>query len=174
MILYGFCANVTSGIRVYNRQNIFPVRKDADVIPDELLDKLIPDNNAGEGSTSGQGYVVNTQSGARKILDVVNTYMTNKLTADELALILKYRDRFTFTAGVGDRRRDFISRFAFVTNWHGEDVNNLLLAPDPWNDPHYNFRLTFSADAGTMTLTDSHANTPSTYGALRYFTIRQK
>lgn len=137
-----------------------------------LLDKLLPENNAREGSESVQGYVLNTQGHDRAILDVANAYLINKLTAEELALILRNRDQFTFTIGVGDRRVEFKSRFRIVTNWHGEDVSNFLLVPDPWGNPRYNFRLTFAGGTGTFRLTDTHASA-DTYGSLRYFAIRK-
>ncbi|EPI4879941.1 hypothetical protein ACWH6B_001737 [Salmonella enterica subsp. enterica serovar Newport] len=140
----------------------------------ELLDKLLPENNAREGSTSGQGYVLNTQDAARSLLDVANAYMTNKLTADELALILRNRDKFTFTIGVGDRRATFKGRFAQATNWHGEDVVNLLLRPNPPGVPEYGFTLTFSGASGTIKVVDSHVGTHNAYGSVRYFTIRKK
>lgn len=142
-------------------------------IPVSLLDKLKPQNNTGLGSTSVLGKVLNTRDNIMPLLDVVNNWLTNKLTADELALILRNRSRFTFTIGVGDRRAEFKGRFKIATNWRGEDVDNFLLAPDPWNNPPYNFRLTFTGGAGTMKLTDTHAGT-NTYGSIRYFTIRER
>ncbi|EEY2695523.1 hypothetical protein HFX43_004600 [Salmonella enterica] len=142
-------------------------------IPQSILDKLKPQNNTGLGSASVQGNLLNTRASTMPVLDVANTYLTNKLTADELALILRNRSRFTFTIGVGDRRAEFKSRFRIATNWHGEDVDNLLLAPDPWNDPPYSFRMTFTGSAGTMKLTDTHAS-QNTYGSIRYFTVRVK
>lgn len=143
-------------------------------IPQPILDKLLPENNVREGSTSGQGYVLNTQDAARSLLDVANAYMTNKLTADELALILRNRDKFTFTIGVGDRRTTFKGRFALATNWHGEDVVNLLLRPNPPGVPEYGFTLTFSGASGTIKVVDSHVGTHNAYGSVRYFTIRKK
>ncbi|EAP9511080.1 hypothetical protein L1O59_002329 [Salmonella enterica] len=143
------------------------------IIPRSVLDKIKPQNNTGLGSASALGNLLNTRASTMPILDVANTYLTNKLTDDELALILRNRNRFTFTIGVGDRREEFKSRFRIATNWHGEDADNLLLAPDPWNDPHYNFRLTFTGSAGTVKLTDSHAGS-NTYGSVRYFIIRVK
>ncbi|EAM6080678.1 hypothetical protein CDJ04_07160 [Salmonella enterica] len=142
-------------------------------VPESLRQKLLPQNNTGLGSASVQGNLLNTRASTMPVLDVVNNWLTNKLTADELALILRNRSRFTFTIGVGDRREEFKSRFRIATNWHGEDVSNFLLSPDPWNDPHYNFRLTFTGSAGTMKLTDTHAS-PDTYGSIRYFTVREK
>ncbi|EGF4127695.1 TPA: hypothetical protein ACIT51_000087 [Salmonella enterica subsp. enterica serovar Java] len=142
--------------------------------PPSLLDKLKPQNNTGLGSASVQGNVLNTQDATRTILSVANTYLTNKLTADEMALILNNQGKFTFSIGVGDRRTDFISRFALATNWHGEDVTNFQLRPNPAGAPEYDFRLTFSASAGTMSVTDNHVGTHSVYGSIRYFTIRQK
>ncbi|EAW9081245.1 hypothetical protein F3V99_15500 [Salmonella enterica] len=142
-------------------------------IPQSILDKLKPQNNTGLGSASVQGNLLNTRASTMPILDVVNNWLTNKLASDELALILRNRSRFSFTIGVGDRRAEFKSRFRIATNWHGEDADNLLLAPDPWNDPHYNFRLTFTGSAGTMKLTDTHASS-NTYGSIRYFTIREQ
>ncbi|EAQ6130936.1 hypothetical protein AXA91_20880 [Salmonella enterica] len=153
--------------------NAVVMGKGAPLFSAALLDKLKPQNSAGLGSVSVQGNVLNTRTGTMPVLDVANTYLTNKLTADELALILRNRDKFTFTIGVGDRRAEFKSRFRIATNWHGGDADNLLLAPDPWNDPRYNFRLTFTGSAGTMKLTDTHAS-PDTYGSIRYFTIREK
>ncbi|HBM0094843.1 hypothetical protein ACEY8Q_16955 [Salmonella enterica subsp. enterica] len=142
-------------------------------IPQPILDKLKPQNNTGLGSASVQGNLLNTRASTMPVLDVVNNWLTNKLASDELALILRNRSRFSFTIGVGDRRAEFKSRFRIATNWHGEDADNLLLVPDPWNDPHYNFRLTFTGSAGTMKLTDTHAS-PNTYGSIRYFTIREQ
>lgn len=63
--------------------------------PQSLLDKLKPQNNTGLGSTTVQGTVLNTQDATRTILNVVNTYLTDKLTADEMAWILSHRDKFT-------------------------------------------------------------------------------
>ncbi|HFW3088621.1 TPA: hypothetical protein ACIBE3_002158 [Salmonella enterica subsp. enterica serovar Reading] len=141
-------------------------------IPHAIQDKLQPKNNTGLGSTTAQGAVLNTQAAARTILNVVNTYLTDKLTADEMAWILSHRDKFTFSIGVGDRRTEFISRFALATNWHGEDVTRLQLRPNPTGAPEYDLRLTFSASAGTMTVTDNHVGVRNTYGSLRYFAIR--
>lgn len=143
-------------------------------IPPSLLDKLKPQNNTGLGSTAVRGTVLNTQDAARTILSVANAYLVNKLTADEMAWILSHRDKFTFSIGVGDRRGGVEGRFAIATNWHGEDVTRLLLRPNPPSAPEYDFRLTFSASAGTLILTDNHVSMPDTFGGLRYFTIRQK
>ncbi|EEN5587743.1 hypothetical protein [Salmonella enterica] len=143
-------------------------------VPDSIKVKLNPQNSTGLGSTTAQGIVLNTQAAARTILNVVNTYLTDKLTADEMAWILSHRDKFTFSIGVGDRRTEFISRFALATNWHGEDVTNFQLRPNPAGAPEYDLRLTFSASAGTMTVTDNHVGTRNTYGSLRYFAIRMK
>ncbi|EBP9265361.1 hypothetical protein ATS45_21155 [Salmonella enterica] len=175
MISIGFYVNTVSGIRIYNQLNIFHRYPTAGTdIPGAILDKLKPQNNTGLGSASIQGNVLNTQDATRTILNVVNTYLTDKLTADEMAWILSHRDKFTFSIGVGDRRKDFISRFALATNWHGEDVVNFQLRPNPAGAPEYDFRLTFSASAGTMSVTDNHVGTHSVYGSIRYFTIRQK
>ncbi|EHK2737162.1 hypothetical protein J9K13_004771 [Salmonella enterica] len=141
-------------------------------IPRTIQNKLQPQNNAGLGSTTDQGAVLNTRAADRAILNVANTYLTDQLTADEMAWILSHRDKFTFSIGVGDRRTDFISRFALATNWHGEDVTNFQLRPNPPGAPEYDFRLTFSASAGTMTVTDNHVGVRNTYGSLRYFAIR--
>ncbi|EIO8740619.1 hypothetical protein LRG41_003200 [Salmonella enterica] len=141
-------------------------------IPRAIQDKLQPQNNTGLGSTTLQGNVLNTQGATRTIISVANTYLTNKLTADEMAWILSHRDKFTVSTGVGDRRKEFISRFALATNWHGEDVTNFQLRPNPAGAPEYDLRLTFSASAGTMTVTDNHVGTRNTYGSLRYFVIR--
>ncbi|HGB5310793.1 TPA: hypothetical protein ACIVON_005342 [Salmonella enterica subsp. enterica serovar Poona] len=141
-------------------------------IPRAIQDKLQPQNNTGLGSTTLQGNVLNTQDAARTILSMANTYLTNKLTADEMAWILSHRDKFTFTIGVGDRRSEFKGRFALATNWHGEDVNNFQLRPNPADAPEYGFTLTVDGSAGTITVTDSHVGTHNTYGSLRYFTIR--
>lgn len=173
MIYFGLVC-VKSGVKVYNAKNIFPVAcAEEIVLPADLIAKLTPQNSTGLGSASVQGNLLNTRASTMPVLDVVNTWLTNKLTADELALILRNRNRFTFTIGVGDRRAEFKSRFRIATNWHGEDADNLLLAPDPWNDPRYNFRLTFTGSAGTMKLTDTHASS-NTYGSIRYFTVRVK
>ncbi|EBW3150345.1 hypothetical protein DPB66_02355 [Salmonella enterica subsp. enterica serovar Java] len=139
-----------------------------------LLAKLRPENSTGLGSTSVQGNVLTTRSGPESVLSAVNTYLTDKLTGDELKIILNNRDKFEFAIGVGDRRSGVVSRFVIASNWHGEDVNNLLLLPNPPNAPEYDFRLTFSADTGTLTLTDNHVLVPNTYGGMRYLTVRVK
>ncbi|EEM6321768.1 hypothetical protein C9H16_09605 [Salmonella enterica] len=145
-----------------------------DEIPWSLRLKLQPQNNTGLGSTSSQGNVLFTRSNAYPLLDVVNTYLKTPLTADELKTILDNRDKFEFAIGVGDRRDGVVGRFVVASNWHGEDVNNLLLRPNPKDAPEYDFRLTFSAEAATLTLTDNHAAVPNTFGGLRYFTARFK
>ncbi|EBQ4755637.1 hypothetical protein LE36_19320 [Salmonella enterica subsp. diarizonae] len=142
-------------------------------VPESLRQKLLPQNNTGLGSGSVLGNVLNTRDAPMPIIDVVNNWLTNKLTADELALITRNRERFTFTIGAGDRRAEFKGRFAIATNWSGDDVDDLLLTPDPWSDQHYNFRLTFTGSAGTMKLTDTHSGL-NKYGSLRYFTVREK
>ncbi|HCM2000515.1 TPA: hypothetical protein N3A45_003661 [Salmonella enterica subsp. salamae serovar [1],40:z35:e,n,x,z15] len=143
-------------------------------VPEFILDKLLPENSTGLGSTSVQGTLLLTQPKPRRILDVVNMYLKNPLTESELALILGNREQFKFTAGVGDRRPEFKGRFRLVENWQGEDVSGYLLSPDPYNNPQYRFLLTFSGEDGSLVLTDSHANQPDKYGSLRYFTIRMK
>lgn len=139
-----------------------------------LLAKLRPENNTGLGSTTVPGNVLPTQAGSRTILNVVNTYLVNKLTAEELKTVLDNRDKFEFTIGVGDRRSGAISRFKIATNWHGEDVSKRILTPDPFNDPPYHHTLTFSGTTGQMTMTDTHAGENSTYGSIRYMTVRYK
>ncbi|EAT1856517.1 hypothetical protein PRB20_000043 [Salmonella enterica] len=139
-----------------------------------MLAKLRPENSTGLGSGTVQGNVVPTQAASRIILNVVNTYLVNKLTADELKIILDHRDKFEFTVGVGDRRSGVKSRFRIATNWHGEDVSKRILTPDPFNDPPYHHTLTFSGTTGQMTMTDDHVGSPSTYGSIRYMTVRYK
>lgn len=158
------------GIIIHGSRIVFGTRND---IPQSLQNKLQPQNNTGLGSTAVRGTVLNTQDAARTILSVANAYLVNKLTADEMAWILSHRDKFTFSIGVGDRRGGVEGRFAIATNWHGEDVTRLQLRPNPSGAPEYDFRLTFSASAGTLTLTDNHVFTPNTYGGLRYFIIRK-
>ncbi|ELD4017372.1 hypothetical protein QI600_003202 [Salmonella enterica] len=138
-----------------------------------LLQKLLPDNRTGPGSGSRQGNVIPTPVSNRPVLDIVNTYLKEKLTADELRFILDNRDRFVFTIGTGDRRADFSSRFSIATNWHGGDVTGLVLTPDPYNAQQYRHTLTFSASQGTMSLTDTHSGA-NNYGSIRYFTISGK
>ncbi|HFW3091552.1 TPA: hypothetical protein ACIBE3_005326 [Salmonella enterica subsp. enterica serovar Reading] len=174
MISIGFYVNTVSGIRIYNQLNIFHRYPTAGTdIPGTILDKLKSQNNTGLGSTTVQGTVLNTWDGGRAILTIANTYLTNKLTADEMAFILSNRSQFEFIIGVGDRRAEFKGRFVLATNWHGEDVNNFQLRPNPAGAPEYDFRLTFSASAGTMTVTDNHVGSHNTYGSLRYFAIRK-
>lgn len=139
-----------------------------------LLNKLKPQNHTGLGSQSIQGNLINSRVSERQILDVANIYLTDKLTADELKIILNNWNKFEFAIGVGDRRPGAVSRFAIASNWHGEDVNNLLLRPNPPDAPEYDLRLTFSAKDETLKLTDNHVSVPNTYGGLRYFTIRVK
>lgn len=165
----------------YRRGGIMPVSGVAVIgggnrpeFPPALTEKLSPENSTGLGSTSVQGTLLLTQPKPRRILDVANTYLKNHLTEDEMTFILRNRERFSFTPGVGDRRTDFISRFVKINNWDGEDVSGLRLRPNPPGAPEYFFTLTFSAVSGTMTLTDNHVQCPDTYGSLRYFTIRIK
>ncbi|HAD5968605.1 TPA_asm: hypothetical protein G1Q02_17450 [Salmonella enterica subsp. enterica serovar Typhimurium] len=141
-------------------------------VPASLRQKLLPQNNIGLGSVSSLGNVLNTRDAPMPLLDVINNWLTNKLTADELALITRNRDRFTFAIGVGDRREAFKSRIVEADNWHGEDANNLKLTPNPPGAPAYNFTLSFTAANAMTSLTDSHAGQPNTYGALRYLTVR--
>lgn len=163
-------SQLPAGIILHGRRIVFG---NTGGIPQSLLDKLKPQNNTGLGSTTVQGTVLNTQAATRTILSVANTYLTNKLTADEMALILSNRSQFEFIIGVGDRRPEFKERFVLATNWHGEDVTRLQLRPNPAGAPEYDFRLTFSASAGTMTVTDNHVGSHNTYGSLRYFAIRK-
>ncbi|HGB3676233.1 TPA: hypothetical protein ACIVDA_004277 [Salmonella enterica subsp. enterica serovar Muenchen] len=160
----------TGGIIIHGSRIVFGTMND---IPQSLQSKLQPQNNTGLGSTGAQGIVLNTWDGDREILAIANTYLTNKLTADEMAFILSNRSQFEFIIGVGDRRAEFKGRFALATNWHGEDVTRLQLRPNPTGAPEYDFRLTFSASAGTMTVTDNHVGSHNTYGSLRYFAIRK-
>lgn len=143
-------------------------------VPATLCQKLLPQNNTGLGSTSTQGNLLSTRGNALSVLFVVNTYLNDKLTDDELGIILNNRDKFEFAIGVGDRRTSLVSRFKIATNWHGEDVTQRVLTPDPFNDPLYRHTLTFSGETGLMTVTDSHAGTVNTYGGIRYFTVRKK
>ncbi|EDS8888663.1 hypothetical protein GQC79_003592 [Salmonella enterica] len=146
----------------------------ADEIPWSLRLKLEPQNSTGLGSPSVLGNPVNTQLPERRILDVVNAYLKTPLTSAELNLILTKRDKFEFTAGLGDRRVAFMERFRLITNWHGEDVTNLSPKPEPWDGwPAYQFRLSFSGATGMMKLTDNHSGA-NTYGSMRYLTIRVK
>ncbi|EDY1994211.1 hypothetical protein JYL57_001450 [Salmonella enterica subsp. enterica serovar Typhimurium] len=168
-------SQLPAGIVLHRGRIVFgSARGEGGGIPQSILDKLKPQNNTGLGSTTAQGTVLNTQAATRTILSVANTYLTNKLTADEMAFILSNRSQFEFIIGVGDRRAEFKGRFALATNWRGEDVTNFQLRPNPAGAPEYDFRLTFSASAGTMTVTDNHVGTRNTYGSLRYFTIRQR
>ena len=140
------------------------------VIPAGLRKKLQPANRTGLGSTTVGGNVITTQWDSRSILSVVNTYLQEPLTASELEFILQHRKHFVFTAGMGDRRWDFYWRFGIMTNWHGEDVRDLLMQPWVYDSQHYNFRLTFDGESGQMTLTDTHYG-DNNYGSLRYLTI---
>ncbi|HAK6117979.1 TPA: hypothetical protein H2R31_003030 [Salmonella enterica] len=168
-------SQLPAGIILHGRRIVFGnAGGEGGGIPQSLLDKLKPQNNTGLGSTGAQGIVLNTWDGGREILAIANTYLTNKLTADEMTLILSNRSQFEFIIGVGDRRPEFKGRFVLATNWHGEDVTRLQLRPNPAGAPEYDFRLTFSAGAGTMTVTDNHVGSHNTYGSLRYFTIRKK
>ncbi|HFW3091096.1 TPA: hypothetical protein ACIBE3_004791 [Salmonella enterica subsp. enterica serovar Reading] len=170
-------SQLPAGIILHERRIVFgDAGGEGGGIPQSLLDKLTVQNNTGLGSTGTQGIVLNTWDGGREILTIANTYLTNKLTADEMALILSNRSQFEFIIGVGDRRPEFKGRFVLATNWHGEDVINFQLRPNPAGAPEYDFRLTFSAgtSAGTMTVTDNHVGSHNTYGSLRYFTIRKK
>ncbi|HAK6119860.1 TPA: hypothetical protein H2R31_005024 [Salmonella enterica] len=167
-------SQLPAGIILHERRIVFgDAGGEGGGIPQSLLDKLTVQNNTGLGSTGTQGIVLNTWDGGREILTIANTYLTNKLTADEMALILSNRSQFEFIIGVGDRRPEFKGRFVLATNWHGEDVNNFQLRPNPADAPEYDFRLTFSAGAGTMTVTDNHVGSHNTYGSLRYFAIRK-
>ena len=143
------------------------------VVPAGLRKKLQPANRTGLGSTTVGGNVIITQWGARSILSVVNTYLQEPLTDSELSFILQHRKHFVFTAGMGDRRENFCWRFGIMTNWHGEDVKDLLMQPWVYSAQHYNFRLTFDGERGQMTLTDSHSG-DNNWGSLRYLTIEMK
>ena len=159
---------VSSGTPVLgNRPSVF-------VIPAGLRKKLQPTNRTGLGSTTVGGNVITTQWGARSILSVVNTYLQEPLTDSELSFILQHRKHFVFTAGMGDRRPDYCWRFGLMTNWHGEDVKDLLMQPWVYDSEHYNFRLTFDGESGQMTLTDTHYGDDNKWGCLRYLTVEVK
>ncbi|EDR5178694.1 hypothetical protein CEH78_004738 [Salmonella enterica] len=141
-------------------------------VPASLRQKLLPENNIGLGSESALGTAIPTGNVNRHIWEVINNWLINKLTFDDWVIIRENMDRFTFAIGVGDRREAFKSRIVEADNWHGEDVNNLKLTPNPPGAPAYNFTLSFTAADAMTSLTDSHAGQPNTYGALRYLTVR--
>ncbi|HAG0017478.1 TPA: hypothetical protein G8O67_004864 [Salmonella enterica] len=140
----------------------------------ELQVKLSPRNRTGMGTPTSLGDAWHSTPTEVSILDVVNHYLVNPLTAVEMKYILAHPEKFTFEMGAGDRREGFKSRIVEVDNWHGEDVTGLVLTPNPAGAPAYKFSLTFSAVTGMMKLTDGHAGQPNTYGALRYLTVRAK
>lgn len=154
-------------------RSVFPGESVA-VFSQDTLNKLQPENNTGLGSNKVQGNVIPTRVN-RSLLDVANTYLTSKLTADELALILAHRDRFDFTIGTGDRRpqADLVARFAIADNWRGEDAEGVVLTPDPYGPQPHRPTLTWSAAGGMLKLTDSHAG-QNLYCSIRYFTIRMR
>ncbi|EDX0374309.1 hypothetical protein GTL21_005114 [Salmonella enterica] len=137
------------------------------MFPPAIARKLEQSNHTGTGNETTLGKVIKTGVAAMPVLDVVNTYLIDKLTPEEMQVIMQVgKDRYGFQLGVGDRREDFKSRFSLATNWSGGDVQDYLL-PEPWTGtPHYNFRLTFSREQGMIKLTDNHAG-ENNYGAIR-------
>jgi hypothetical protein len=141
---------------------------------DALLNKLLPANNTGLGSTTTQGNVLATQTTARTLLSVINTYLVTALTQAELDVILANPADFVFSIGYGDRRGGSInSRFDTASNWSGAEVKALLLSPEPFSSQPYNHKLTFSrSGGGSVTVIDSHYG-ENNYGSIRYFTVRK-
>ncbi|EAB2293855.1 sialate O-acetylesterase [Salmonella enterica] len=139
------------------------------VVPPALLAKLTA--VTGLGTRTALGTVLETQTAARHIIDVVNTYLSTPLTEQEMRFILDNVAHFTFTLMVGDRRSEQASRIISVGNWHGEDVTSF--ATGDLEQP-YNLKLTWNASVGTMILTDHHSGRDNTFGAIRGLTITPK
>ncbi|EOW6510851.1 hypothetical protein ACOZXQ_000570 [Cronobacter malonaticus] len=140
-----------------------------------IREKLSPENRTDLGSTTVLGRVFNTRSDYYHVLELLNAYLRQPLTEDELDYIMQNRRRFVFYLGVGDRRNtpNFIRRFVFAENWHGEDVSNFSIEPDAYSSPRYNFLLFFDGSAKIMQLTDSHSG-PNAYGAIRAFYVAER
>ncbi|NUH56262.1 hypothetical protein HUK76_23125 [Citrobacter portucalensis] len=138
-------------------------------IPGAIREKLRPENRTDLGSTTELGRVFDTSStDYYHIQDVLNAYLHQPLTEDELEYILDNRDQYAFHLGYGDRRdaADLIRRFTYAENWQGEDVRDFVLEPEANPSQTYNFRLLFDSRAKVMKLTDSHV-VANRYGALR-------
>ena len=142
-----------------------------------IREKLRPENRTNLGSTTVQGRVFDTSTDYYQLLDVLNAYLRQPLTKDELDYILDNRDQYAFHLGYGDRRdaEDLIRRFVYAENWHGEDVSNFLLAPEAYPRQAYYFKLLFDGRAKIMRLTDTHfSSRPNTYGALRALYVTER
>lgn len=146
--------------------------------PATLLTKLLPENNVNLGSDTVFGAAVNTSADQQDMLTVVNTFLKDPVTTDELALILKNKEDFVFSIGVGDRRNDagLYSRFGIVDNWSGDDVLNRVLTPEPYPSKPYNLTMSLAVatdGSGKLLITDTHSGA-NQFGAIRYFTIRKR
>ncbi|EFH8602712.1 TPA: hypothetical protein ACH6CC_004556 [Escherichia coli] len=139
---------------------------------EDIRRKLLPENRVNVGSTTSSGVVFPTRAQPYSILEVINAYLKEPLTADELSFILEHRGDFAFSLGVGDRRKEFVSRYTVVDNWCGEDVEDFEVLPEVYGKQPYGHRLWFDARAGTVRLTDTHSGT-NKYGSLRALVIEE-
>ncbi|EHB4542244.1 hypothetical protein JX130_005135 [Escherichia coli] len=136
--------------------------------------KLRPENRVNLGSVTELGVVFPTGT-THSILEVINGYLKDSLTVDELSFILEHREKFVFSLGVGDRRDSaaLVPRFTYVDNWHGDDVTDFVLLPEVYSRQSYRHRLWFDGTAGTIRMTDEHSGGGSRYGSLRALVIRE-
>ena len=136
--------------------------------------KLRPENRVNLGSVTELGVVFPTGT-THSILEVINGYLKDSLTVDELSFILEHREKFVFSLGVGDRRDSaaLVPRFTYVDNWHGDDVTDFVLLPEVYSRQAYRHRLWFDGTAGTIRMTDEHSGGGSRYGSLRALVIRE-
>ncbi|EIY3405331.1 hypothetical protein ACUVYS_004721, partial [Escherichia coli] len=103
--------------------------------------KLRPENRVNLGSVTELGVVFPTGR-TYSILEVINGYLKDSLTVDELSFILEHREKFVFSLGVGDRRDSaaLVPRFTYVDNWHGDDVTDFVLLPEVYSRQAYRHR----------------------------------
>ncbi|HCB9838978.1 TPA: hypothetical protein M2Q89_003802 [Escherichia coli] len=139
---------------------------------DEISRKLQPENRINLGSETELGRVFSTCSKPYSLLEVVNAYLKEPLSAEELSFIVRNRNKFIFELRVGDRRDYFKSRYAAVDNWSGDDVVDFETSPEAFEKQPYKFHLWFHGEGGTIQLTDTHSGVNG-YGGLRGLTVTE-
>ncbi|MEB7738577.1 hypothetical protein NGB58_04690 [Escherichia coli] len=162
------CALWVPGMRIIGGQRVD--------VSEKIRKKIRSENRINLGSTEVPGRVFDTTD-YYYVQDVLNAYLRQPLTENELEYILSNREKFVFCLGVGDRRdtsADLIRRFVYVDNWHGEDVRDFSLAPEVFPSQPYNFRLLFDSRARILRLTDTHAWKSNKYGALRALYVTER
>lgn len=134
-----------------------------------LQDKL--DNTENLGTTLIRGTVFPTSNNSRVFADVVNAYLVNDLSPEEIEYILQNRDDYSIEIGLGDRRDIQVERIEYLSLGNAEGVQTLPIVQP--GDVVYNFEVTLTND-GQLTVTDGHVSQINTYGGVRGLRITPK